>query len=85
MQRSCSAVVEVQWLQWLQRSCSTVVAVVAAQLQRCCVAQEQQQGLGITLIPMALGSVRDAERRSFQLSTPYGTFRSATKTPLNYH
>ncbi|XP_052528661.1 arf-GAP with Rho-GAP domain, ANK repeat and PH domain-containing protein 1-like [Tympanuchus pallidicinctus] len=39
--------------------------------------EEQQQGLGITRIPMALGSVRDAERRSFQLRTPYGTFRSA--------
>ncbi|XP_031460987.1 arf-GAP with Rho-GAP domain, ANK repeat and PH domain-containing protein 1-like [Phasianus colchicus] len=55
--------------------CSTAAAVQAGMQQRQQLSpQEQQQGLGITSIPMALGSVRDAERRSFQLSTPYGSF-----------
>lgn len=40
-------------------------------------AEEQQCGVGVTAVPMAVGSVKDAERRSFALHTPYRTFSFA--------
>ena len=47
--------------------------------------QEQQCGVGVTAVPMAVGSVKDAERRSFALHTPYRTFRSAPQRPIATH
>lgn len=39
--------------------------------------QEYHLGIGITFIDMSVGNVKDADRRSFDLTTPYRIFRCA--------
>lgn len=37
--------------------------------------QEYHLGIGITFIDMSVGNVKEADRRSFDLTTPYRIFR----------
>lgn len=39
------------------------------------ICQEYHLGIGITFIDMSVGNVKEADRRSFDLTTPYRIFR----------
>ncbi|XP_074160101.1 arf-GAP with Rho-GAP domain, ANK repeat and PH domain-containing protein 1 isoform X3 [Sminthopsis crassicaudata] len=44
--------------------------------------EEYQLGIGITAIDMSVGNVKDTDRRSFDLTTPYRIFSFSTETEL---